>query len=580
MRKTAAIVGRPNVGKSALFNRIVGKRISIVHDMPGVTRDRVSAEVEFRGKSFTLVDTGGIGLVRGQKSEDVILTVAMAQVDAAIEAAEVIIMVVNAQEGVVPMDVEVAKKLHASGKKVLLAANKVDNANHEKLVDEFAELGFNGIFGTSAIHGRGIDPLLKELCQGFPRNAESQAAEKPNPSDEEDPASQEPFKLAIVAARNVGKSSLVNALTQSERVVVSEIPGTTRDAVDVPLKIEGEGEVLDLILIDTAGLRKKRRINDSIEFFSSKRTEDSIERCDLVVFVIDADHGIHEQDKKIADLITASHKACIIVVNKWDLVAEAVEKAKKEQNLKRKTMKPSDFAASREISSLNEFAEWVQKQLFFMSYAPVIFSSAKTGFHLDRLIEAVRFVKDQWRQAVPTGIFNRVLQDIIQSRPISSKSGNPCASIMPIRSALARPHFCSSPIFPRISRIITGAIWKVKSGGLLASKAVPSFSRTRPAQNPSTQFAGPLKNHPAEIHANHPDPLAPTPPRLPAQNPIPPSLPQRAGDPLKNPTLHQPDADEADPFRAPRAPRRPRLNNKVPGTLFLPDFLFTDLFLV
>lgn len=423
MRKTAAIVGRPNVGKSALFNRIVGKRISIVHDMPGVTRDRVSAEVEFRGKSFTLVDTGGIGLVRGQKSEDVILTVAMAQVDAAIEAAEVIIMVVNAQEGVVPMDVEVAKKLHASGKKVLLAANKVDNANHEKLVDEFAELGFNGIFGTSAIHGLGIDPLLKELCQGFPRNAESQAAEKPNPSEVEDPASQEPFKLAIVGRPNVGKSSLVNALTQSERVVVSEIPGTTRDAVDVPLKIEGEGEVLDLILIDTAGLRKKRRINDSIEFFSSKRTEDSIERCDLVVFVIDADHGIHEQDKKIADLITASHKACIIVVNKWDLVAEAVEKAKKEQNLKRKTMKPSDFAASREISSLNEFAEWVQKQLFFMSYAPVIFSSAKTGFHLDRLIEAVRFVKDQWRQAVPTGIFNRVLQDIIQSRPISSKSG-------------------------------------------------------------------------------------------------------------------------------------------------------------
>ena len=441
MRKIAAIVGRPNVGKSALFNRIVGRRISIVHDMPGVTRDRVSAEVEHRGRSFTLVDTGGIGIVRGEKTGDKILSVAMEQVDAAIEAAEVIIMVVNVQEGVVMLDEEVARKLHDSGKTILLAANKTDNRDQETLIDEFASLGFDRIFGTSAIHGRGIDSLLKELCSHFPKKPKTQSQsqrqkasengwdqfdEQSDSSDDSEGGqivSEKPFKLAIVGRPNVGKSSLVNALTHSERVVVSDIPGTTRDAVDVPLRIEGEGEALDLMLIDTAGLRKKRRVNDTVEFFSTKRTEESIERCDLVVLVIDADHGIHEQDKKIADLITASNRACIIVVNKWDLVAEDIDKARKEQNKKRKTMKRADFEASREISTLHEFAEWVQKQLFFMSYAPVIFSSAKTGFQLDRLLEAVRFVKDQWHQVIPTGIFNRVMRDIVNSRPISSRTG-------------------------------------------------------------------------------------------------------------------------------------------------------------
>jgi GTP-binding protein len=422
MRKIAAIVGRPNVGKSALFNRIVGRRISIVHDMPGVTRDRVSAEVEFRGRSFTLVDTGGIGLVRGEKTGDRIMSVAMEQVDAAIEAAEVIIMVVNVQEGVVALDEEVARRLHDSGKKVLLAANKVDNASAEKLIDEFAVLGFEDIYGTSAIHGRGVDDLLRDLCRNFPHKPR----EQPKPADEmgEGESTQAgPFKLAIVGRPNVGKSSLVNALTQSERVVVSDIPGTTRDSVDVPLRIEGEGEALDLLLIDTAGLRKKRRVKDSVEFFSAKRTEDSIERCDLVVLVIDADHGIHEQDKKIADLITSNNRACIIVVNKWDLVSEAIEEARKKQNERRRRMKPAEFEATREAASLHEFAEWVQEQLFFMSYAPVIFSSAVTGLNLDKLLETVRFVRDQWHQVIPTGIFNRVLRDIVESRPVSSRTG-------------------------------------------------------------------------------------------------------------------------------------------------------------
>lgn len=418
----AAIVGRPNVGKSALFNRIVGRRISIVHDMPGVTRDRVSAEVEHRGRSFSLVDTGGIGLVSGEKSGDLITSIAMDQVDVAIEAASIIVMVVNIQEGIVPLDKEVAIKLHQSGKKIILALNKADNVAAEKEADDFAELGFTEIHAISAIHGRGINDLLKELSDHFPVRPKVLKEE----TEEEEAVDQlSEFKLAIVGRPNVGKSSLVNALTQAERVVVSSVPGTTRDAVDVPLKIEGEGQELELVLIDTAGLRKKRRINDTVEFFSSKRTEDSIKRCDLVVLVVDADNGIHEQDKKIADLITSNNRACIIVVNKWDLVQESLEKAIKEQNEKRKTMKRAEFEATKEPTTLAEFSEWVQNQLFFMKYAPVIFGSAKTGFHLDRLLDAVRFVMDQWTQAVPTGILNRVLKDITDRRPPSTKSGKP-----------------------------------------------------------------------------------------------------------------------------------------------------------
>ncbi len=422
----AAIVGRPNVGKSALFNRIVGRRISIVHDMPGVTRDRVSAEVEHRGRSFTLLDTGGIGLVSNEKSGDLITSIAMDQVDVAIESASVIVMVVNIQEGIVPLDKEVAQKLHQSGKKIILALNKADNAATEKEADEFAELGFSDIYAISAIHGRGVEDLLKHLSDNFPIRPKTPKQSPEIDSEEADHLDQiSEFKLAIVGRPNVGKSSLVNTLTKADRVVVSSVPGTTRDAVDVPLKIDGEGEELDLLLIDTAGLRKKRRINDTVEFFSSKRTEDSIKRCDLVVLVIDADNGIHEQDKKIADLITSNNRACIIVVNKWDLIEEALEKAIKDQNEKRKSMSRAEFEATKQPTTLAEFSDWVQNQLFFMKYAPVIFGSAKTGFHLDRLLDAVRFVMDQWAQAVPTGLLNRVLKDITDRRPPSSKSGKP-----------------------------------------------------------------------------------------------------------------------------------------------------------
>jgi GTP-binding protein len=334
-----AIVGRPNVGKSALFNRIVGKRIAIVHDQPGVTRDRVTAEAEWRGRPFTLVDTGGIGLLRGEKSGDVIIKAAVEQVEIAIEAANVILFVVNSQEGVVPLDREVAERLRKSGKPVLIAANKADTSRDEKDADEFAELGFEKVFPVSAIHGGGVSELMNAAVSSFQSSVfsenKSSSLETENLKLETPPV----LKLAIVGRPNVGKSSIINALTKSERVIVSPIPGTTRDAIDVPFAVETEGVRQKYILIDTAGMRKSRRVDDSIEFFSVQRAEDSIARSDITVLVIDAEAGITEQDKKIADVIVEQRRACILVVNKWDLFEKEVREAREEEIRRRENKK-------------------------------------------------------------------------------------------------------------------------------------------------------------------------------------------------------------------------------------------------
>ena len=420
-----AIVGRPNVGKSALFNRIVGKRIAIVHDQPGVTRDRVTAEAEWNGKSFTLVDTGGIGLLRREKSDDIIIKAAMEQVDLAIEAANVIILVVNVQEGVVPLDREVAERLRKSGKPVLVAANKADTP--EKDADEFAELGFEKIFPVSAIHGHGIQELMNEAVAVLPQNDKWHVtSDKNTPTDEASkivsPVTRHvsPLKLAIVGKPNVGKSSIINALTRSERVIVSPVPGTTRDAIDVPFVVETGGARQKYILIDTAGMRKTRRVDDSIEFFSVQRAEDSIARCDIVILVLDAEAGITEQDKKIADVIVEKRKACIVVVNKWDLYDEKVRQARQEE-IGRRHRKERREGQPREMSTLGEFGTWVQEKLFFLDYAPVIFTSALSGFNLDRLLEAVRYVAAQLQQKIPTAILNRTLHDAVERRqPVSA----------------------------------------------------------------------------------------------------------------------------------------------------------------
>ena len=331
MSYIVAIVGRPNVGKSALFNRIIGRRIAIVHDQPGVTRDRICAEGDWRGQTFSLIDTGGIGLIRGEKSTDEFTKAAINQVDLAINTAHLILFVVNAQEGLTPLDAEVATQLRKSGKRILLVINKIDNAASESLIADFAALGFSDFFSISAIHGRGISNLMEAVMKGRSEFIEnnSPVVSVADSLGENWPGG--PLKLAIIGKPNVGKSSLTNALTQSNRVIVTPIAGTTRDSVDVPLDIVTEGHVERYILIDTAGLRKHRRVDDSIEFFSVKRAEDSIYRADIILFVMDAETGITEQDKKIADLIVAARKGCIIVINKWDLAATEVAKARAEE---------------------------------------------------------------------------------------------------------------------------------------------------------------------------------------------------------------------------------------------------------
>jgi GTP-binding protein len=423
-----AIVGRPNVGKSALFNRIAGRRIAIVHDQPGVTRDRVTAQAEWHGQPYTLVDTGGIGLLRREKSEDVITKAAVEQVQIAIDSASVIIFVVNVQEGITPLDQEVAKRLRQANRPVLVAVNKVDTERVIPQADEFRRLGFEKIFPLTAIHGEGIEALMEEAGKFLP--AQSPADEVPGQDESTDstdedgttsdipPKKNEPLKLAIVGRPNVGKSSIINALTKSERVIVSPIPGTTRDAIDVPFEVETDGVRQKYILIDTAGMRKKGRVDDSIEFFSVKRSEDSIERADICVLVLDAESGVLEQDKKIAAKITEARRACIIVINKWDLMEESVRKAREEE-IERRNKK--DRGHGKRLTTLVEFGEWVQELLFFLDYAPVIFTSAKSGFHLDRLLEAVRYVAAELQKKIPTAILNRTLHDAVERRqPVSA----------------------------------------------------------------------------------------------------------------------------------------------------------------
>jgi GTP-binding protein len=425
-----AIVGRPNVGKSALFNRIVGRRIAIVHDQPGVTRDRISAEAEWHGRAFTLVDTGGIGLLRREKAGDVIIKAAMEQVDLAVESANVIILVVNVQEGIVPLDREVAQKLRRSGKPILVAVNKVDTHRAEASADEFAQLGFEKIFPVSAIHGEGIVNLMDTAVAALPPEVSSVQSSvfSEGQSDAgslktENLKLKTTLKLAIVGRPNVGKSSIINALTQSARVIVSPVPGTTRDSIDVPFEVETDGVRQQYVLIDTAGMRKTRRVEDSIEFYSVQRAVDSIERSDITVLVLDAEAGITEQDKKIADKIVEARKACIVVVNKWDLVAESVRQVREEE-IEKRNKKHRTEGQAKIITTLGEFGQWVQDKLFFLDYAPVIFTSATSGFNLERLLEAVRYVAAQLQQKIPTAILNRTLRDAIERRQPVSASGH------------------------------------------------------------------------------------------------------------------------------------------------------------
>ena len=363
-RPVVAIVGRPNVGKSTLFNKLIGKRLSIVDNTPGVTRDRIYGNCEWLGHNMLLVDTGGIEPF----SDDVILSQMRRQAELAITSADVIIFVTDIRSGVVAADSEVASMLQKSGKPIILCVNKVDNIG--ALPPEFYEfynLGLGDPIAVSSVHGHGTGDLLDEVIKNIPESSF-------------DDTDEDIVKVAVIGKPNVGKSSLINKISGEERAIVSDIAGTTRDATDTVIH-NSHG---DFVFIDTAGLRRKSKVEDQIEKYSVIRARMAVERADVCVIMIDANEGFTEQDSKVAGIAHDLGKACIIAVNKWD----AVEKSGTTMDVQRKKL-------------MNDFS--------FMSYAPIIFISAKTGQRLDRLFELIKFVDTQNAMRISTGKLNDVL---------------------------------------------------------------------------------------------------------------------------------------------------------------------------
>lgn len=368
MKPVVAVVGRPNVGKSTLFNKVSGKRISIVEDTPGITRDRIYADAEWCGHHFTLIDTGGIE----PSSKDVILSQMREQAQMALDMADVILFMVNVRDGVTAADKEVAAMLRKCSRPVLLVCNKVDNPGNPPMeMYEFYNLGIGEPYPVSSIHGLGLGDLLDEMVALFPAAAAEEAEE-------------EIIHVAIVGKPNAGKSSLVNYILGENRVIVSDIAGTTRDAIDSVYERDGQ----KYVLIDTAGMRKRGHINETVERYSVVRALAAVDRADVCLIMIDAKEGISEQDSKIAGYVHDSGKACIVVINKWD----AVEK---------------------ETNTMKNFQNRVKEGLNFMMYAPSVFISAKTGLRVDTLFPMIQSVLEQNRKRISTGILNDVINEAI-----------------------------------------------------------------------------------------------------------------------------------------------------------------------
>ena len=365
-RPLVAIVGRPNVGKSMLFNRLVGRRLSIVEDTPGVTRDRLYAECEWCGRKFDMVDTGGIE----PTTDSEILLYMREQAQIAINSATVIVLVTDIRTGVTAADKDVANMLLRSRKPVVLAVNKADSTGAEDpAIYEFYSLGLGDPIAVSAVHGHGTGDLLDECLKYFP------------PAEEED-EEDDCIKVAVIGKPNVGKSSLINRILGEKRLIVSDIAGTTRDTVDTMF----ENEQGRYMFIDTAGIRRKSKVDEKIEKFSVMRSQLAVERADVCIIMIDARDGVTEQDTKIAGLAHESGKACIVAVNKWDLV-------------------------DKETGTMEKMRKDIMRDLSFMSYAPIIFISAATGQRTEKLFELINFVNDQSNMRISTGMLNNVLAD-------------------------------------------------------------------------------------------------------------------------------------------------------------------------
>ena len=380
-----AIVGRPNVGKSTLFNKIAGRKISITENRPGVTRDRLYADAVWRGKRFTVVDTGGIEL----KSTDTMWREILRQADAAIDVAQVIIWMVDGKEELTASDKDVAEKMRRCRKPVILCVNKIDNFSQDKLF-EYYSLGLGEPFAVSAEHSQGVGDLLDEVVSYF------------ESGEEED---SERLKIAVVGKPNAGKSSLTNRLLGFERTIVTDIAGTTRDAIDTPFEVEGQ----KYLLIDTAGIRRKKNVTDDVEYYSVLRAFDAVRRADVCLLVVDSTEGLTEQDVKIVGYVHEQGKPSVIVMNKWDLV-------------------------EKDTRTVNRFEEKLKADLSFMDYYLSVYISAKTGQRAERVLSLARRAFENANRRVPTGTLNDLVLDAVRTNEPASYNGR-----------RLKIYFCSQP---------------------------------------------------------------------------------------------------------------------------------------
>jgi GTP-binding protein len=376
MKPMVAVVGRPNVGKSTLINRLAGERYAIVHDMPGVTRDRLYLDAHWNGREFSVIDTGGI--VPGDTDE--LLRSVADQAQIAIEEADAILFVVSGRDGVTPVDTEIAQSLRQTKKPVFMVINKLDNAEDAWRATEFYEMGLGDPYAVSALHGIGTGDLLDAVVGTFAP-----------PSADDDP---DVMKIAICGRPNVGKSSICNALLGEERSIVSDVSGTTRDAIDSRVKVNGK----HYMLIDTAGIRRKSKVDYGVEQFAVVRSLKAMERADVVIIVIDATTGVTEQDQRIAGLAHDEGKAVVVCVNKWD-------------------------AVPKDEHTMPGYAEKVRKELYFVNYAPIVFTSAGTKKRLWNLFEVAESAAEENQRRIPTGVLNQVLNEAFALNPPPTDKG-------------------------------------------------------------------------------------------------------------------------------------------------------------
>ena len=391
-----AIVGRPNVGKSTLFNQIGKKRVSIVDDMPGVTRDRIYMDAVWLEHEFTLIDTGGIEIEEGDK----ILSEIRTQASIAIDEADVIVFVVDGRSGLTSSDEDVAKILRSSTKPIIVAVNKIDSIQLDANTYEFYNLGLGTPIGISASNALNLGDLLDEVVKNFPKN-------------ETEVRDEDEIRIAVIGRPNVGKSSLVNKLLGEERVIVSDIPGTTRDAIDTHF-LNGDTK---FTLIDTAGMRRKSKIDEAVEHYSVMRSLRAIDRADVVLMLIEAPVGITEQDKKIAGYAHDSGKGCVLVVNKWDIFPDKHDR------------------------STNRFTDELRDEIGFLQYAPVVYISALTGQRVDRVIELVKFVAEQQSMRIQTSVLNELIRDAVAVNPPPTKKGKQLKILFVTQADICPPRF-------------------------------------------------------------------------------------------------------------------------------------------